>query len=106
MRFAFIATEKANYPVALLCRVLQVSRSGCYAWQQPPAAQRALQNQSLGLEIAAIFCRESRPLRQPAGPRRVAGAWPTVGAQARGAADAERRLACARAPPLSLHHRL
>ena len=32
MRFAFIATEKANYPVALICRVLKVSRSGYYAW--------------------------------------------------------------------------
>jgi putative transposase len=59
MRFAFIATEKANYPVALLCRVLQVSRSGFYAWQQPLAAQHTLQDQSLGLEIAAIFA-ESR----------------------------------------------
>ena len=59
MRFAFIATEKAHYPVALLCRVLQVSRSGFYAWQQRPAARRTLQDQSLGLEIAAIFA-ESR----------------------------------------------
>ena len=30
VRFAFIATEKACYPVALKCRVLQVSRSGFY----------------------------------------------------------------------------
>ena len=59
MRFAFIATEKAHYPVALLCRVLQVSRSGFYAWQQRPAAPRTLQDQTLGLEVAAIFA-ESR----------------------------------------------
>jgi len=59
MRFAFIATEKAHYPVALLCRVLEVSRSGFYAWQQRPAAGHTLQDQSLGLEIAAIFA-ESR----------------------------------------------
>ena len=59
MRFAFIATEKAHYPVALLCQVLQVSRSGFYAWRRRPAAQRTRQNQLLGLEIAAIFA-ESR----------------------------------------------
>ena len=59
MRFAFIATEKAHYPVTLMCRVLQVSRSGFYASQQRPAAPRTLQDQSLGLAIAAIFA-ESR----------------------------------------------
>jgi putative transposase len=32
MRFRFIAAEKAEYPIALLCRCLQVSRSGFYAW--------------------------------------------------------------------------
>ncbi len=32
MRFEFIRAEKARYPVAALCRVLQVCRSGFYAW--------------------------------------------------------------------------
>ena len=31
MRFEFINAEKANYPVRVMCRVLQVSRSGYYA---------------------------------------------------------------------------
>jgi putative transposase len=30
--FRFIAAEKANYPIALLCRLLGVSRSGFDAW--------------------------------------------------------------------------
>ena len=44
MRFAFIETEKACYPVALMCRVLQVSRSGYYAWRtgRPPRAPRKI----------------------------------------------------------------
>ena len=42
MRFAFIATEQACYPIALMCRVLQVSRSGYYAWYQRPAAPRTV----------------------------------------------------------------
>jgi putative transposase len=33
VRFAFIAVEKASYPVRMLCRVLDVSRAGFYAWQ-------------------------------------------------------------------------
>lgn len=59
MRFAFIATEKACYPVALLCQVLQVSRAGYYAWCQRPPAPRTLKDQTLALEVAAIHA-ESR----------------------------------------------
>jgi len=32
MRFAWIAAEKASYPLGLLCRCLAVTRSGYYAW--------------------------------------------------------------------------
>ena len=32
MRYAFIAAEKAEYPVTVLCRVLRVTRSGFYVW--------------------------------------------------------------------------
>ena len=59
MRFCFIATEKACYPVTLMCRVLQVSRSGYYAWAKRPAAERRRQDQRLTLEVAAIHA-ESR----------------------------------------------
>jgi putative transposase len=54
VRFSLIATEKACYPVALLCRVLKVSRSGYYAWHKRPAATRTVQDQRLALEVAAI----------------------------------------------------
>jgi transposase InsO family protein len=59
VRFAFIAEEKAAFPVRLLCRTLQVSRAGFYAWQGRPPAPRARADERLGLEIAAIHA-ESR----------------------------------------------
>jgi transposase InsO family protein len=59
VRFAFIAEEKAAFPVRLLCRTLQVSRAGFYAWQGRPPARRARADDRLGLEIAAIHA-ESR----------------------------------------------
>ena len=42
-RFRFIAAEKATHPVAVRCRVLEVSASGFYAWlrRQPSARARA-----------------------------------------------------------------
>ena len=59
MRFAFIAVEKATYPVRVLCRVLDVSRAGFYAWQRRPPARRTQQDQRLGVEMQAIHA-ESR----------------------------------------------
>jgi hypothetical protein len=32
MSFAWIDSEKEAYPLRLLCRVLQVSKGGFYAW--------------------------------------------------------------------------
>ena len=59
MRFAFIAAEKAAFPVRLLCRTLQVSRAGFYAWQTRAPASHVGADERLGLEIAAIHA-ESR----------------------------------------------
>jgi len=39
-RFQFIQAQKAAYPIALVCRVLAVSRAGYYAWvRRGPAAR-------------------------------------------------------------------
>jgi putative transposase len=54
VKFAFVAAEKATYPVRVLCRTLEVSRAGFYAWRTRPPAPRTQQDQRLGVEIQAI----------------------------------------------------
>jgi putative transposase len=57
--FRFIAAEKANHPVALMCEVLEVSRSGFHAWRSRPPSRRARQDAELRGLIEPIH-RESR----------------------------------------------
>jgi putative transposase len=40
--FAFIAAEKASYPVALMCRVLAVNRTSFHDWERRAPSDRAL----------------------------------------------------------------
>jgi transposase InsO family protein len=53
MRYACIQAEKAHYPVTVLCRVLQVARSGYYAWCQRAESRRRQQNQWALVHIRA-----------------------------------------------------
>jgi putative transposase len=55
VRFAFIAAEKACFPVALMCRILAVSRAGFYAWRRRPAARRTRQDGTLAVAVAAVY---------------------------------------------------
>ena len=54
MKFAFIAAEKASSPVTVLCKVLGVSRSGFYAWEERGPSTRSVEDERLAVRIAAI----------------------------------------------------
>ena len=53
MKFAFIAAEKAWAPIALLCKVLDVSRSGFYASEKRDPSARAVEDEKLAVAIVA-----------------------------------------------------
>ncbi len=59
MIFRFIAAEKASFPIAVLCDVLEVSRSGFHAWQKRSPSPRAREDERLLALIEPIH-RESR----------------------------------------------
>ena len=54
MRYAFIEQERLHYAVKLLCRVMQVSRGGYYAWRGRPKSERAKQDEQLTEQITRI----------------------------------------------------
>jgi transposase InsO family protein len=54
VKFAFISSEKVRYSVSLLCSVLDVSRSGYYAWRVRPPSQRTIDDGELAEDIRNI----------------------------------------------------
>jgi hypothetical protein len=55
--FAFTLVEKAFYSIVMLCRVLDVSRSGFHAWAKRPTAPRARSDAQLAVQVAAVHIR-------------------------------------------------
>ena len=43
--------ERAIYPIAVMCRVLKVSRSGFYAWSKRPESNRSQSDRKLSVQI-------------------------------------------------------
>ncbi len=84
MRYAFVARERAHFPLGLLCRLLEVSPSGfhdCRRRQAAPApdkeadlrrALRGCHAQSRGLYGRPRLVRDLRDLGHAVGPKRVA----------------------------------
>jgi putative transposase len=52
--FSLIAAEKTNYPVAVMCRVFGVSRTGFHNWERRAPSDRALQDAWLMEKIKLI----------------------------------------------------
>ncbi len=54
MRFEFIHAERAEFPITLLCRTLEVSRSGYYRWLNAEPSKRARDDVKLRVAVAEI----------------------------------------------------
>ncbi len=55
MRFQFITDHRDELLVTLMCKALQVSPSGYYAWRQRPPSARKMANQQLHKKIKAVY---------------------------------------------------
>lgn len=55
MRYAFVAEKRVAFPVAVLCRALQVSRSGFYDFLEQPETSRERRDRALATKTRAVF---------------------------------------------------
>ena len=63
--FRLVDAEKASYPVATLCRMLGVSKSGYYAWRSRPPSKRSRQDAALTEKIRQIHSRSRETYGYP-----------------------------------------
>ena len=61
MKFAFVKEHRKQWPVAAICRVLKVSRSGFFAWSRRPPSQRQRRQEELLRKIKQVH-QENREL--------------------------------------------
>lgn len=57
MKYACIARHLRAYPVRLMCRVLEVSRAGFYAWRRRAPSARARADAQLKVQVRACHAR-------------------------------------------------
>jgi putative transposase len=65
VKFAFISEEKVAFPIAVLCRLLDVSPSGFYATQGRPKSPHALRDEDLSERVAAAHVASNRRYGSP-----------------------------------------
>lgn len=65
MKYALIRDNQSEHRVSFMCRVLQVSRSGYYAWRDRPESRRNRENRSLLVHIKAIHQQSDRTYGSP-----------------------------------------
>lgn len=95
MKFAFIHAEKAFFPIAPMCRLLEVTRQGYYAYANRPSPERRPAEVTLRAEVARVHAQSRgtygsprvlaalRASGFPASKRRVERSMRALGLQAR-----------------------
>ena len=79
MRFALIDAAKNEFPVQRLCRVLDVSQSGDFAWRSRPACQRQRGDLVLLAHVRTASRRSKETYGSPRLTRELQEAGLTVG---------------------------
>lgn len=86
MSFRFIRDHAGRWPVRLMCRVLEVSASGYYAWRKRPESARVRANRALLADIRRLHAEHHGRYGSPRmhGPRFAPKAGRRAAAASRG----------------------
>lgn len=63
--YALVQDHQSEFRVSLMCRVLQVSRSGYYAWRTRPESRRSRENRRLLVHIRTVHQQSHRTYGSP-----------------------------------------
>lgn len=74
-RYQFIAAQRQQWPVRRMCKVLEVSQSGFYAWLKRTPSRRTTEDTRLGIQIQTVHAQS----RQTYGSPRVHAALKQAG---------------------------
>jgi len=98
--FKFVSAHQALYPVKTMCRVLDVSTSGYYAWRKRQPSRRAQEDQKLIKRIRAIH----KQSKQTYGAPRIHAELAEAGERTGGSPDARRALAGCEPPQSATYY--
>jgi len=65
MRYQLIAQHRQEYPITLMCRVLEVSVSGYYAWSKRPPSRHSREDAQLAEQVKTVFQANRRVYGSP-----------------------------------------
>ena len=65
MKYQFVDTYRSEFAVLKMCRALQVSKSGYYAWRIRPQSKRARENEKLDHHIKTIYSKNKGTYGSP-----------------------------------------
>ncbi len=65
MRFKFIDAEKVVYPLTVLCRVMNVSRGGYYAWRNRKPSEHSKRDAELLVKIREFYKKSGKRYGSP-----------------------------------------
>jgi len=65
MKFRFVDAERAQFPVSLLCRCVEVTRQGFYAWRRRGPSARQVADEALLVRIRQIHADTNRSYGAP-----------------------------------------
>jgi putative transposase len=65
MKYQFMAQHRHEYPITLMCRVLEVSASGYYAWCKRLPSQHSREDAQLAEQVKTVFQANRRVYGSP-----------------------------------------